>query len=240
MGGSRERPAGAVKGLSAPLRAVAAVAAAALGSSARPALPVHHKAAKHSPTASGTKRGKPPRASDGRRLLGVAALLALAALVAAAAAAGAVGWYAASILHERPEALAAAAAAVQAAVSSAAAVAAASPEHEGSQLLAGNYTVVVMSCELAGHAASSVSLAWACMCDLPKNCRAGRTLTDSFSSSLQSTCRHQAAVHHPSVRRQPPGQLPLGCAHAAARHAVLACLPAYPPSPVPICRHCSL
>lgn len=140
MGGSRERRPGAVKGLSAPLRAVAAVAAAALGGSARPALPVHHKAAKHSPPASGTKRGKPPRSSDGRRLLGAAALLALVTLVAAAAAAGAVGWYAASILHERPEALAAAAAAVQAAVA---------PEHEGSQLLTGNYTVVVMSCELA-------------------------------------------------------------------------------------------
>ncbi|PRW57258.1 glycosyltransferase family 64 C5-like [Chlorella sorokiniana] len=146
-----ERRPGVGRGRSGALAAVAAVAAAALGNTARPAalgstarpvLPLH-KAAKPSPPAA--KHGKPPRQISSRQVWRAAALLALAALLAAAAAAAAVGWYATSILHERPEALAAAMTEVQAAVSGAAAGTAAAPEQEGGNLLAGNYTVVVMS-----------------------------------------------------------------------------------------------
>ncbi len=156
-----ERRPGAGGGLGAPLAAVAAAAAAALGSNIQPLAAIYsnfysnfppmlpvHKAAKPSTPAAGAKRGKLPQRRN--QLCRAVALLAIATLVAAAAAAGAVAWYAASILHERPEALAAAAADVHAAVSSAAAMPAGAPGHEGSDLLAGNYTVVIMSCEQAG------------------------------------------------------------------------------------------
>lgn len=141
------RPNGMDKGR-APLAAVAAAVAAALGGTERPVLPLH-KAAKPSPPGAGTKRGKQARPSGSIQLWRVAVLLVLASLMAAAAAAAAVGGYAASILHERPESLAAAAAEVQEAVRSAGGTAAATAGHGGSDLMPGNYTVVVMSCEPA-------------------------------------------------------------------------------------------
>lgn len=122
----------------------AALSGAATTAAARePVLPLRNKPAKASPGAAAGKRGKQARSSLGTQLCRAVALL----VVAAFAAAGAVGWYAASILHERPAALAAATAEAQAAARSAAATAPAAQQPGSSGLLAGNYTVVVMSCE---------------------------------------------------------------------------------------------
>ena len=136
-----------------PLAAVAASVAAALtsatataGAAARESvLPLRKP--KLSPAAASpaaVKRGKQARPSVGTQLRRAVAVLAVATLTAAVA----VVWYAASILHEHPAALAAATAEAQAALQhTAAAAPAARTSSSGS--LAGNYTVVVMSCEWA-------------------------------------------------------------------------------------------